>query len=93
MQRIVSASADHELTFEVERGGRILTLKATPGPARDFRPLRQQDRGQGMIGIRRNAAQEDWEYQRYGPIESIGLGVKRDRVSSSRARCPIWAMS
>ena len=30
MQRIVSGSADRELTFEVNRGGALLTLKVTP---------------------------------------------------------------
>ena len=45
MQRIVSASADRELTFEVNRGGALLTLKVDAGPARDLRPVRQQDAG------------------------------------------------
>ncbi len=29
-----------------------------------------------MIGIKRNATQEEWQYKRYGPIELLGLGVK-----------------
>ena len=44
-----------------------------------------------MIGIRRNPTQAEWEYKRYGPIESVGLGVQ-ETCSSSRARCPILAM-
>src|SRR5688572_1436831 len=31
MQRVVGANADHELAFEVQRGGALLTIKATPG--------------------------------------------------------------
>jgi len=29
----------------------------------------------GMIGIKRNPKQQEWEYKRYGPLESIGVGV------------------
>jgi regulator of sigma E protease len=29
----------------------------------------------GMIGIKRNAKQQEWEYKRYGPVQSIGVGV------------------
>src|SRR5262245_52573185 len=75
MQRIVSGSADRELTFQVERDGRILTLKATPA-RREISDRFGNKTRQGMIGIRRNATQEDWKYQRYGPIESLGLGVR-----------------
>jgi regulator of sigma E protease len=75
MQRIVSGSADRELTFQVERDGRVLTLKATPA-RREISDRFGNKTRQGMIGIRRNAAQEDWKYQRYGPIESLGLGVR-----------------
>jgi regulator of sigma E protease len=75
MQRIVSGSADRELTFLVDRDGRVLTLKATPA-RREISDRFGNKTRQGMIGIRRNAAQEDWKYQRYGPIESVGLGVR-----------------
>src|ERR1700704_1607422 len=75
MQRIVSASADHELGFEVNRGGVLLKLKVTPArreiPDRFGNKLRV-----GVIGIRRNPTQAEWEFKRYGPIESLGLGVR-----------------
>jgi len=75
MQRIVSGSADRELTFQVDRDGRTVTLKAIPA-RREITDRFGNKTRQGMIGIRRNAAQEDWKYQRYGPIESLGLGVR-----------------
>ena len=75
MQRIVSASADRELTFEVSRAGRILTLKAIPA-RREISDRFGNKLRVGVIGIRRNATQQEWQYKRYGPIESLGLGVK-----------------
>jgi regulator of sigma E protease len=75
MQRVVSASADRELTFEVSRAGRILTLKATPA-RREISDRFGNKLRVGVIGIRRNATQQEWQYKRYGPIESLGLGVK-----------------
>ena len=45
MQRIVSANADHELTFEVNRGGTIMKLKATPARREMIGPVRQQNQG------------------------------------------------
>ena len=75
MQRIVSASADRELTFEVSRSGRILTLKAIPA-RREISDRFGNKLRVGVIGIRRNATQHEWQYKRYGPIESLGLGVK-----------------
>ena len=83
MQRIVSASADRELTFEVNRGGRILTLKATPA-RREISDRFGNKLRVGVIGIRRNATQQEWEYKRYGPIEALGLGVKETYFIVSR---------
>jgi regulator of sigma E protease len=75
MQRIVSASADHELGFEVNRGGVLLKLKVTPA-RREISDRFGNKLRVGVIGIRRNPTQAEWEFKRYGPIESIGLGVK-----------------
>jgi regulator of sigma E protease len=75
MQRKVSASADQELTFDINREGRILTLRATPA-RREISDRFGNKLRLGVIGIKRNASQEEWQYKRYGPIESLGLGVK-----------------
>jgi regulator of sigma E protease len=75
MQRIVSASADRELTFEVNRGGVLLSLKATPA-RREISDRFGNKLRVGVIGIRRNPTQAEWEFKRYGPLESVGLGVK-----------------
>jgi regulator of sigma E protease len=75
MQRIVSASADHELGFEVNRGGVLLKLKVTPA-RREISDRFGNKLRVGVIGIRRNPTQAEWEFKRYGPIESLGLGVR-----------------
>jgi regulator of sigma E protease len=83
MQRVVSGSADRELTFEVDRGGRTVVLKATPA-RRELIDRFGNKMRVGQIGIRRNATQHEWEYRRYGPIEAFGLGVKETYFIISR---------
>lgn len=75
MQRVVSGSADKELTFEVDRGGAPVTLKATPA-RRELVDRFGNKMRVGQIGIRRNATQHEWEFRRYGPIDAFVLGVK-----------------
>jgi len=83
MQRVVSGSADKELSFEVNRGGTTVTLKATPA-RRELVDRFGNKMRVGQIGIRRNATQHEWEYRRYGPIEAFGLGVKETFFIISR---------
>ena len=75
MQRFVSGSADQELTFEVDRSGKVVVLKATPA-RRELVDRFGNKMRVGQIGIRRNATQHEWEYRRYGPVEAFGMGVK-----------------
>ena len=75
MQRIVSGSADRQLSFEVNRGGVLQTLKVTPA-RREISDRFGNKMRVGVIGIRRSPSQTEWEYKRYGPIEAMGLGVR-----------------
>jgi regulator of sigma E protease len=75
MQRVVGANADHELAFEVQRGGALLTIKATPG-RREITDRFGNTMRVGVIGVKRTTQPQDWEYKRYGPLEAIWLGVK-----------------
>jgi regulator of sigma E protease len=75
MQRVVSASADRELKVDVNRGGVVLALKVTP-TRREITDRFGNKLRVGVIGIRRNPSQAEWEFKRYGPLESIGLGAK-----------------
>lgn len=75
MQRIVSSNPDRELSFEVVREGRVITLKATPA-RREISDRFGNKMRVGQIGIKRNATQQEWQYKRYGPIDAVWLGVR-----------------
>lgn len=89
MQRIVSSSADQELTFVVDRGGTPVTLKATPA-RREISDRFGNKLRIGVIGIKRNATPQDWEYKRYGPIKALGLGVRETYFIVSRTLSYLW---
>ncbi len=75
MQRIVSGSADRELAFDLDRNGTIITLKATPDRRETTDRFGNKLRV-GIIGIKRNTAQQDWQYKQYGPVEAVVAAVK-----------------
>jgi regulator of sigma E protease len=75
MQRVVSANADRELAFEVQRGGALLTIKAIPG-RREMTDRFGNTMRIGVIGVKRTTQPQDWEYKRYGPADALWLGVK-----------------
>jgi regulator of sigma E protease len=83
MQRIVSASADRELTFEVERSGALLSIKAIP-ERREISDRFGNKLKVGVIGIKRNATQQEWQFKQYGPLEALGLAVKESYYIVSR---------
>ena len=83
MQRIVSASADNELTFGVDRGGVLLNIKATP-ERREISDRFGNKLKVGVIGIKRNATQQEWQFKQYGPVEAVGLAVKESYYIVSR---------
>lgn len=83
MQRVVSASADNELTFGVDRSGALLTLKATP-ERREISDRFGNKLKVGVIGIKRNATQQEWQFKQYGPVEAVGLAVKESYYIVSR---------
>ena len=62
MQRIVSASADHELAFQIDRGGSVLTIKAMP-ERREISDRFGNKLKVGVIGIKRNATQQEWQFK------------------------------
>ena len=83
MQRIVSASADHELTFQVERGGTTLSLKAKP-ERREISDRFGNKLKVGVIGIKRNATQQEWQFKQYNPVEAFGAAVRETYYIVSR---------
>jgi regulator of sigma E protease len=83
MQRIVSSSADEELTFVVDRDGKLVTLKATPARRETTDAFGNKFRI-GIIGIKRNATPQDWEYKRLGPVEAVSRAVGQTYFTITR---------
>ncbi len=75
MQKIVSASPDKELAFEVEREGTLMTLKATPTGREATDRATGAKVKVGTIGIK--SMPQEGEFRRYGPVESFGQAVSK----------------
>lgn len=74
LQEIVSSSADRKLIFVIQRGDEELTLPAVPA-------LREVESAIGkirigMLGIQASKAAEDVRQKRYGPADSVAMGVE-----------------
>ena len=76
MQQIVSTSAGETLVFEVERGGALVTLKATPA-LKEIKDRFGNLHRQGILGITRSPSPEDTHFQPVSPLKAIELGAQR----------------
>jgi regulator of sigma E protease len=74
VQRIVSTSAGDSLTFLVERGGRNITIVATPAVREVEVPGFAKQR-MGLLGLQASRDPADLSYVRYGVVDSLGHGV------------------
>jgi regulator of sigma E protease len=74
MQRIVSGSPGVPLRVVVLRGQREETLVATPR-LQEIKDNFGNSHRVGLLGISRSTTREDVVTERYGPIDSIKLGV------------------
>ncbi len=75
MQRIVSTSADQELTIFVNRSGAEIVLKATPRKQEMTDAFGNTIR-RGLLGIRRSASPDDWVLKKHDPLTSVWMGTK-----------------
>jgi regulator of sigma E protease len=75
MQRIVSISAGETLTFEVNRGGARVTLKATPA-LKEVKDSFGNVNRMGVLGIQRSNAPNDVNVEPVGPLTAVMLGVQ-----------------
>jgi regulator of sigma E protease len=76
MQQIVSTSAGETLTFEVERGGTHVTLKAVP-TLKESKDRFGNVHRIGVLGITRSPSPEDTHFQPVGPLTAFELGVQK----------------
>ena len=73
MQRIVSASADDELSIAIDRDGREMTLTAVPDLKETETPFGKQRIG--LLGLQASRGPDDLKLVRYGLLDSIRLGA------------------
>ncbi len=76
MQRIVSISADQPLQFVIDRGGANIEVTATPERKETTDYFGNTIR-QGLLGIQRSTAPDDWTLKRYDPLSAFGKAVKQ----------------
>ena len=76
MQQIVSTSAGEMLTFEVDRGGVKVELKAVP-TLRESKDRFGNVHRIGVLGITRSPSPGDTHFQPVGPVTALELGVQR----------------
>jgi regulator of sigma E protease len=76
LQRIVSASAEQELTVGVERDGGALTLTVTPRRAAAATADGPRA-GQGILGVQGPLVlPTERQFERYGVVDAIGVGAR-----------------
>jgi regulator of sigma E protease len=73
MQRIISASAEDNLIFVIDRNGRQVTIDAVPDLKVQETPFGKQRIG--LLGLQASRNPEDLAHVRYGLLESIKLGT------------------
>lgn len=73
MQRVVSSNAHEDLAIVVDRGGRQLTLHATPDLKEQETPFGKHRIG--LLGLQASRDPADLKSVRYGLVESMRLGT------------------
>ncbi len=74
MQAIIQSSANIPLHFEVERGGLVLPIVATP-KSQEMTLAYSATQARGVLGLRASNDPNDLRYERYGLVGSVGLGI------------------
>lgn len=75
MQRLVSISAGETLSVEVDRGGALINLKATP-QLREIKDNFGNVHRLGVLGISRSMSPGDVKTERAGPVRAIVMGAQ-----------------
>ena len=73
LQRIVTTSPDVALTFLVDRGGKGVSLTATPRLKELDSPLGKTR--VGLLGVQAGGTPEDWKTETYGIVDSFKLAT------------------
>lgn len=78
LQRLVVMRADTPIRLEVQRGGKVVSLVATPGRLSKAQAngARNAPIGLGYLGIVSSGERRDIAFVRYQPIEALQVGVR-----------------
>jgi regulator of sigma E protease len=75
MQRIVSISAGETLSIDVDRGGALINLKATP-QLKELKDNFGNVHRLGVLGISRSMSPGDVKTEKAGPVRAIVMGAQ-----------------
>ena len=75
MQRIVSISAGETLSIDVDRGGALINLKATP-QLKELKDNFGNVHRLGVLGISRSMSPGDIKTEKAGPLRAIVMGAQ-----------------
>jgi regulator of sigma E protease len=89
MQRIVSFSAGELLTVVVERGGKPVTLKATPA-LQDVKDNFGNTHRMGVLGITRSLAADEVRFEKVGFLTAVGIGFTETWALVEQTMTYIW---
>jgi regulator of sigma E protease len=74
LRDIIAVNAERELTFDIERGGRTIVLRATP-TVRNDKDASGATKKVGQLGVGGGFDPADIRSIKYGPIDAISNGV------------------
>ena len=89
MQRIVSFSPGETLAVVVERGGKQVTLKATPA-LQDVKDNFGNTHRMGVLGITRSMAADEVRFERVGFVTAVGIGFTETWALVEQTMTYIW---
>jgi regulator of sigma E protease len=89
MQRIVSFSPGETLAVVVERGGKQVTLKATPA-LQDVKDNFGNTHRMGVLGITRSLAADEVRFERVGFLTAVGIGFTETWALVEQTMTYIW---
>lgn len=78
IQETVRAAPGKTLVFDIERAGRTMSLPVTVGERKDI-DLTGVETPTGFLNVERRTLPEERQVERFGPIESIGVGAGQVR--------------
>ena len=77
LQRLILLRGGDQIGFDIDRGGQVIHIVATPRRKTKADGPSDGPLGMGYLGVGPSLAPADVRMVRYGPIAAVGLGVRR----------------